>query len=72
MGLTKWSLFLLRCPCQILPFPLQRSLYGALSPWSLLVTAPLHSFLNWFTVTMVPKIGILIVVSCLNFKCTAI
>ena len=70
-----WSLgapFLFRRPCQILHFPLQRSLYGALSPWSLLVTAPLHSFLNWFTVTMVPKIGILIVVSCLNFKCVAI
>lgn len=47
--------------CSAHAIHISMSLYGALSPWSLLVTAPLHSFLNWFTVTMVPKIGILIV-----------
>lgn len=35
-----------------------RSFYGALSPWMFVVTAPVHSLLNWCTVMFMPKMGV--------------
>eukprot|EP00434_Breviolum_minutum_P008166 symbB.v1.2.007200.t1/scaffold439.1/size205343/3 len=47
--------------CSAHAIHISMSLYGGLSPWIFLITAPAHSILNWSTVKLMSKIGILVV-----------